>query len=114
MERLEDDSMFDPDLEMDLKARPRGYGDADVARFLLQQDNLEKCETILLFTHEHFTSTVKYLRSIGKVVELCHTGRWWTSTNLRNACDTETDITLRFPADYPEHILNELEKRKMR
>ena len=112
---LEDDSMFDPDLEMDQKARPRGYGDADVARFLLQQDNLEKCETILLMTHdEHFTSTVKYLRSIGKVVELCHTGRWWTSTNLRNACDTEVDITERFPAEYPEHILNELEKRKSR
>lgn len=110
----EDDSMYDPDLPTDLKARPRGYGDADVARFLLQQDNLEKCETILLMTHdEHFTSTVKYLRSIGKIVELYHTGRWWTSTNLRNACDTETDITVEFPAEYPDHIFNELEKRKL-
>ncbi|MEI7792157.1 MAG: hypothetical protein WCI57_01565 [Candidatus Berkelbacteria bacterium] len=111
----EDDSMYDPDLPMDLKARPRGYGDADVARFLLQQDNLEKCETILLWTHdEHFTSTVLYLRSIGKIVELHHTGRWWTSTNLRNACDTETDITERFPADYPDKIFDELERRKLR
>jgi hypothetical protein len=109
----EDDSMFEPELPVEAKARPRGYGDADVVRFILQQDNLERCETILLFTHdEHFTSTVKYLKSIGKKVELYHTGLCWTSANLRNACDTETDITEKFPAQYPDNILDEIKRRK--
>lgn len=112
-ETYEDDSMFDPNYPISAKDRPRGYGDADVARFILQQDNLDKFETLLLLTHDHhFTSTVKYLRSIGKKVELYHTGRWCTSPDLRKSCDSDTDISERFAPEYPENILNEIERRK--
>lgn len=112
-DNYEDESMFDPDMSMAPKDRPRGYGDADVARFLLQQDNLEQYETVLLFAHDHhYVSTVAYLKSIGKKVELYHTGWWWTSRELRKECDIEVDITTRFPAEYSTEILHEIDKRK--
>lgn len=112
-DNYEDESMFDADMSMAPKDRPRGYGDADVARFLLQQNNLERYETVLFFGHDHhYVSTVAYLKSIGKKVELYHTGWWWTSRELRKECDIEVDITSRFPADYPKEILHEIDKRK--
>jgi uncharacterized LabA/DUF88 family protein len=112
-DNYEDESMFDPEMSMAPKDRPRGYGDADVARFLLQQNNLERYETVLLFAHDHhYVSTVAYLKSIGKKVELYHTGWWWTSRELRKECDIEVDITTRFPAEYSTEILHEIDKRK--
>jgi len=109
----EDESMFDPDLPLKPKDRLRGYGDADVASFLLHKEILDSYDTLLLFTHDHhFVSTVKYLQSLGKKVELYHTGWWWTHRDLISACDAHTDITKIFAPKYPPEILEEIRIRK--
>jgi uncharacterized LabA/DUF88 family protein len=97
--------------EIVVPIRKRGYGDIDVCIPILE--NLENFDTLMLFTHDnHFAKFIQFLQSIGKKVEVYHYGI--AGKQLREAANSETDMSTRFEVNYSAHIYEMIKAAKGR